>query len=502
MAKPRAENSIEQGSLAEEPFAELLLRLFRLRFSGALRIEREGTEKRIALSRGEPVLAESNAPHESIGAALLDAKKISRADHARLVAAQRKRKCREETALLALQLVEAKDLYAALKLQVRRRLLDAVGWESGRFEVGGGETPAGDARAMRCDPIGLTHEGVAIHWSPARVRNALSRCLDRYAIPTERAAALATRLAADPETQSLCAALDGTRRVGEALATASPVAWAALWVLDRAGAYEYRETPVAPEDADPQATPEAEALPVEFEIVVGGKAAPGLKRDPAGGPKPAKPQQASTTSFRDEILALHRKLGGANHYTLLGLERDSAPAVIKRAYFQLAKRLHPDALTRLRLDEVRSQAQEVFSAVAKAYEVLSDPKRRHAYDEELESGSSDGEVARLVQAETLYRKAEILLRAGKFADALEFLRPAVELWPDDVTYQADLGWALYRKAPADLGAARTHLEEAVKLDRRNAQACHRLGLVLRALGEREAGQAMLARAKVLDPKIA
>ena len=88
----------------------------------------------------------------------------------------------------------------------------------------------------------------------------------------------------------------------------------------------------------------------------------------------------------------------------------------------------------------------MFAAIGKAHAVLADPKRRRSYDASLDSDETDLDAERLAAAETNYRKGEILMRQGNFRGALEFLRPAVELWPEDATYQGALGWALFKAA--------------------------------------------------------
>jgi tetratricopeptide (TPR) repeat protein len=150
---------------------------------------------------------------------------------------------------------------------------------------------------------------------------------------------------------------------------------------------------------------------------------------------------------------------------------------------------------------LRDVAEQVFARIAEAHEVLADPELRRDYDSGEAGGAEDMDVARVVQAEALFRKAEILLRAGNFGGALEFLRPAVVMWPEECAYQSALGWALYKKTPPDPKLAREHLDKAIALDRDDAVAHFRLGVVLRALGEKDAGEAALARAKQLDPKV-
>jgi tetratricopeptide (TPR) repeat protein len=503
---PAVEPIPERGSLEEIPLPGLLLRLYRRRASGALTLARDGVEKRIWLRQGAPVLSESNLASESLGIQLLDAGRITREDYARVVAAMRERGGREGAALLALELVAPRELYEALKQQVRRRVLDCLGWTRGSFAFEADAAPAADATAFRCDPIPLVHEGVAIHWNAAALRAALGAACDRYAAATPRADALASRLYRDAEVDRILEALDGTERLGALLDAASgPTARAALYVLSAAGGLALRDEPLLR-----AAEGEGEEDAPEIEVVLAG-AAPGpdaaaSPRGP-GAPRPAAKSPArgrggdASASLREEIATVHAALGTRDHYALLGLDRAADPPAVRRAYLLAAKRFHPDAVARQGLVELREAAEAIFARIAEAHDVLSDPGRRLDYDRALAGGADDAEVARLVQGETLYRKGEVLLRAGNFAGALEFLRPAVALCPDEGAYQSALGWALYKKTPPEPKPAREHLARAVALDRKDAIAHFRLGLALRALGEREEAERALARARVLDPTV-
>ena len=501
---------LERGTLDVNPLPVLLLSLYRQRQTGHLELSREAIRKRVWLRDGVPVLAESNLPSESLGIQLLDAGRIQRDDYARLVDTVRERGGKEGAALLSLGLIGPQELFGALKDQVRRRLIDGFGWPRGDYIVFGGEAPAGDAAAFRCDPVALTQEGVAIHWSPTRIRDALAPHLDRYPQRSPRFAALAGRLLRDSDVDALLDALDGTRSLGEALVRASgPSALAAVWVLDRLGAIHWQTAAVPSAETEP--APGSAAGDLDFEIVVGAVGA-GSDQDGAAGAgqvrsAPARSARSSAPSVSDaealahEIRALHASLADRDYYELLGVAHDATVGDVKRAYLGAAKRFHPDGLARLGLEALRPQAQALFARIARAYETLSDPARRREYDQGLTGDGANGQAQRVVQAEALYRKAEVMMRAGNWSGACEFLRPAVQLWPEECAYQSALGWTLYKKLPSDPSTARTHLEAAVALDDRDPVAHFRLGLVLRALGETDAANRELKRAKQLDPKV-
>ncbi|XP_072337485.1 dnaJ heat shock protein family (Hsp40) member A3a isoform X2 [Scyliorhinus torazame] len=67
-------------------------------------------------------------------------------------------------------------------------------------------------------------------------------------------------------------------------------------------------------------------------------------------------------------------LAKTDYYEVLGVPRNSTQREIKKAYYQLAKKYHPDT------NKDDPKAKEKFSQVAEAYEVLSDEVKRKQYD--------------------------------------------------------------------------------------------------------------------------
>jgi molecular chaperone DnaJ len=63
-----------------------------------------------------------------------------------------------------------------------------------------------------------------------------------------------------------------------------------------------------------------------------------------------------------------------DYYEVLGVSRDATPEQIKRAYHKLAKKYHPDT------NKGNKEAAARFAEAAEAYETLSNPKKKQAYD--------------------------------------------------------------------------------------------------------------------------
>lgn len=69
-----------------------------------------------------------------------------------------------------------------------------------------------------------------------------------------------------------------------------------------------------------------------------------------------------------------------DYYKILGIQRTANDGEIRKAYHKQALRYHPDK-------NKSPQAEEIFKQVAKAYEVLSDKKKRGSYDSRNDKGT-------------------------------------------------------------------------------------------------------------------
>jgi molecular chaperone DnaJ len=86
-----------------------------------------------------------------------------------------------------------------------------------------------------------------------------------------------------------------------------------------------------------------------------------------------------------------------NHYQTLEINHKSTPDEIKQAYRRLAKQFHPDRQT----DQA---SHEKIVAINAAYEILSDPQLRQAYDYQLINNSPEKRAQRTANAQASYHR--------------------------------------------------------------------------------------------------
>ena len=78
----------------------------------------------------------------------------------------------------------------------------------------------------------------------------------------------------------------------------------------------------------------------------------------------------------------HLHVCRGTHYQMLGVARDADEVEVKKAFYRLAQKWHPD-----KNPEHIAEAETVFKAVKLSYDVLADAAKRRKYDAKLQMGA-------------------------------------------------------------------------------------------------------------------
>lgn len=204
---------------------------------------------------------------------------------------------------------------------------------------------------------------------------------------------------------------------------------------------------------------------------------------------------------RGQIQEVHRRLSLMDYYTLLEVDKRSGESEIKKSYFALAKKYHPDRAAAPHLQDLRKEMAEIFAQVNKAWEMLSDSERRKLYDqrgarpeEEAKEGLSKESDEQI--ADRNFRMAKTLYEQRKFAEAIQLLKAATRLNPSKGNYFFLLANAL-TKNNNRREAEETYLK-AIELDRFNSDIYVSLGLLYKASNMAKRAVGMFQKALQLN----
>jgi curved DNA-binding protein CbpA len=277
-------------------------------------------------------------------------------------------------------------------------------------------------------------------------------------------------------------------------------------------------------------TSEEETLKIVYSLALGGL----LKlenwksalRDPQ--PAPPEPEKESTPSREQSEVDLEeiesflaRVKNAQTHYEVLGVNWDVTAQSLKNAYYQLARRYHPDRFRRSH-PAVVSRLESAFARITQAHETLRDDSLRATYNSKLEArrkaaqladsapktapapqdsvpeGEPEPGVSKAERAAEQFKEGIAALELGERKVALGLFASAARTVPNEPRYRANYG-RLLAGDERTRRVAEAELSAAIKLDPGNAEyrvllaeLYRDLGLKLRAKGEAE-------RAVAADP---
>ncbi|HSE98597.1 MAG TPA: DnaJ domain-containing protein, partial [Blastocatellia bacterium] len=260
----------------------------------------------------------------------------------------------------------------------------------------------------------------------------------------------------------------------------------------------------------------------------------------------------SLTRLREDISRKLHFYTTADYYEMLGVTRQATTADVKAAYYQLAKKYHPDRYRQAEHAELRGKLEALFARITLAYETLKEPASRASYDDRLrkpgaqsqardplattplvlpEERKATGDLAQHAvaaaassdvpaseqpaaqepqqqtaraaspaqSAEQYYLQGRARFDRKEYHAAVHLLREAVKLDSSKPQYHFHLGIALIRN-PRTRREAEDHLARAAELDPYNAQIRVKLGMLYKEAGLTKKSESYFRQAMQLDPE--
>jgi hypothetical protein len=183
------------------------------------------------------------------------------------------------------------------------------------------------------------------------------------------------------------------------------------------------------------------------------------------------PGKSDPTAFEREMKKLIATADTCSYYQLLGVTPDSPLSQVKRNYYELARKFHPDR--HMDHPERMQPLQKLMHTVTFAYKTLSDADACVEYDRRLvASGTFDlGRTKSELQqtTEECLEEAQKCIRAKNYRGSILWLRKAVEIEPASSRYHTLLARSL-SAVPIYRRDAMEHAQRAIVLDSTNVTA--------------------------------
>lgn len=491
------------GQLSEQPLAELIREIAATKMSGALRLTRERVRAVLYTQAGALTYARSNLHAHRLTQCLRRWGFLTTEQLATFAGADAEADvC---AALVAARVIAAHDLPNLRVRQATDVLRPLLLWTDGAWSY--------DPRARLAEAVAgavATNELLLESARRLPVEFAAARLADEDMLAPARAPL--AQLTLLPTEAFILSRVDMPLKLAELVAISGlPEAQTrhTAYALALAGLLERA---VWPRMFDERAQAQARATHAPQPAVAAQVAPAALKDAP-----PVEPAPEAEPDPQAEIADLLARVRGADNYQTLGVARTAAADEIKRAYYALAKRFHPDRFRRAVDDAERTRIETAFAQIAQAYETLSDDKARAAYDLKLPAESAAksspahapvavqrpapgaSQAVKQASAEENFQHGLAALKHDNQRMAAAYLAEAVRLAPQQARYHAYYGRALAHD-PRTRRQAETAMQTAITLDPANATYHVMLAELYQLLGHTRRAEGELIRALGHDPR--
>jgi CheY-like chemotaxis protein/curved DNA-binding protein CbpA len=426
----------EVGNLEEVSLPKVLHALFSSSRTGRLRVVSGTTEKRIYISSGLPVYAESSLPEETLGAHLVAKGKITVEQNALARREMDERGRHFGEALLKLGFIGPHDLFNEMESHLSEKIVSTFSWRRGRFKFEDDESWKDEVVIARLKPGRIVIDGIRRHWPLDAIFRAERFTWDSAPFSLDEAPYTDDHMSLNSGEMKILQLVRRDLSLREIAVQSgdrdAAVAFLyALFILERIG------FSLGPRAAHSSPSSTLSQRPA-----------------PAAAEAPIANDAPSTEEKAQALLAEYIKYRTADYFTLLGVTQDATQEQIAAAFQTRQQRYHADTLIGIDAGLVHEKIEELYVRVHTAFRTLVDAGLREKYLAELDKGASGTmltqqsktgrfeTLANKPRHEVLFEDGFSLLRNGEFARALPMFEEAEKI-ESKARYAAYRTWCSY-----------------------------------------------------------
>lgn len=374
-----------KGQLSQQSFGEVLSELYRTRANGILTVTHDKQTKAIFIEDGSPVFALSNVAEDQLSDYLVRTGKLTSEQISQFGSGANVQQLSQKLAESGL--ISVQELDEALQRINIHAILSIFDWYSANFSFEKKDRARIAMSGKISKPVShLILEGVRNIQDELILKVPLSNPnLTLKLAPNNQEILAGAQLSAE-ETQVLFSLSDSTP-IQQIIAICGLPELQALQAIHALYVTGILQSTTAPPPTNNIVTETTKPTPTSTS-----------KPTPTSTSTPKTESKASDddeVKFQQEVTRMLAFFASADLYEILGVTRKASESDIKKAYYQLAKKYHPDRVHKTSSPDLKTAVEKVFAKISEAYEKLKDAETRKRYDTQIGSKASSNPPAKV-----------------------------------------------------------------------------------------------------------
>lgn len=461
-----------EGSISEAGLPRILHNFYSLRATGLLHLENSNIKKVVYIRNGYPIFVRSNLVREFLGQMLLRTGHLSEETLETSLEVAKKNGQRHGMALVEMGLITPHQLNEILRNQILEKLLDTFSWQDGKYRFMQAREFKPGITSIDLSPANLILQGLREYASREQILKILEPHLDSYLQQAESPLYRFQEIRLSANEQRIVASCQGNTTLSE--------------ILNR--------NFLSRKEAEPLL-----ATLLSTGILVG-------RPEPQEAYVAAECDETdSLRSRRETFLKDYARMIEQDYYTLLGVSESDHREQVRKSYYSLAKKYHPDRFFEHDvLLDLKDKVNTLFQRISNAHETLSDATAKARYDSARKGAlpRSTTSLETILQAEVAFQDGMRLFKSKQYREAKQAFTEALAFNPNEAEYLMYQAWSTYKAAPRPaevLTSARKRLMQAIELNPKLSLAHLYLGYIYKDEGNEKGAQRRFERAIQCDP---